>query len=172
MASLNCFILALFIAVSLSRGEAARHLLQLPPLPSVPRLPKPPLPSIPSLPQPALPTLPTTQQPSLPKPSLPPLPSMPTLPTVVPRPPCLHFQACQHCLLSSPRPPCLHFQACQHCLLSSPSSACLHFQACLQFPISLSQQQFPLFHSSPRHQLEISLISSLIMELSCQRYIF
>ncbi|KAG6767486.1 hypothetical protein POTOM_028691 [Populus tomentosa] len=84
MASFNCFVLALLIAFSFPGGEAARHLLQLPPLPSVPNLPKPtlpPMPSIPALPQPTLPTLPTTQ-PSLPKPTLPPLPSLPTTPSL------------------------------------------------------------------------------------------
>ncbi|CAK7355178.1 unnamed protein product [Dovyalis caffra] len=85
MAAFNCFFIsALFIALSVSGGEAARHLLQFPPLPSIPNLPKPtspPLPSIPTLPQPTLPTLPTTQ-PSLPKPTLPPLPSLPTMPTL------------------------------------------------------------------------------------------
>ncbi|KAF9663381.1 hypothetical protein SADUNF_Sadunf17G0043900 [Salix dunnii] len=63
-------------------AQAARHLLQLPPLPSVTNLPKPtlpPLPSIPTLPQPTLPSLPTSQ-PSMPKPTLPPLPSLPKMP--------------------------------------------------------------------------------------------
>lgn len=73
MASFNCFVLALFMALSFSSvnvGLAARHLLQLPTLP--------PLPSIPNLPQPTMPTLP---QPSLPNPvALPPLPTIPTLP--------------------------------------------------------------------------------------------
>ncbi|KAI9379119.1 hypothetical protein POPTR_017G047000v4 [Populus trichocarpa] len=81
MASFSCFILALFIALSISGGEAARQLLQLPPLPSVPNFPKPtlpPMPSIPTLPQPTLPTA----QPSLPKPTLPPLPSLPTMPSL------------------------------------------------------------------------------------------
>ncbi|KAG6768599.1 hypothetical protein POTOM_027521 [Populus tomentosa] len=85
MAIFNCFVLALLLAFSFPGGEAARHLLQLPPLPSVANLPKPtlpPMPSIPALPQPTLPTLPTTQ-PSLPKPTLPPLPSMPSnIPTI------------------------------------------------------------------------------------------
>ncbi|KAB5515991.1 hypothetical protein DKX38_026639 [Salix brachista] len=65
----------------LQRGEAARQLLQLPPLPSVPNLPKPTLPPMPSIPTVPQPTLPTTQ-PSLPKPSLPPLPSLPTMPSL------------------------------------------------------------------------------------------
>ncbi|KAG6751098.1 hypothetical protein POTOM_045616 [Populus tomentosa] len=87
MASFKCFILAFFLASAISNinvAQAARRLLQLPPLPSFPNLPKPalpPLPTIPSLPQPPLPTLPTTQ-PSLPKPTLPPLPSLPTMPSV------------------------------------------------------------------------------------------
>ncbi|CAK7355142.1 unnamed protein product [Dovyalis caffra] len=79
--SLRLAQLALFIALSVSGGEAARHLLQFPPLPSIPNLPKPtspPLPSLPTLPQP---TLPTTQ-PSFPNPTLPPLPSLPTMPTL------------------------------------------------------------------------------------------
>ncbi|KAJ4826354.1 hypothetical protein Tsubulata_008585 [Turnera subulata] len=55
MASFNCIALALFIALGFSTmntGLAARHLLQLPPLPSMPNLPKPaalpPLPTIPA----------------------------------------------------------------------------------------------------------------------------
>ena len=81
MPTFKCLFLALFIFLSFFGGEAARNLLQLPNLPSVPNLPKPtlpPLPSIPTLPQP---TLPITQ-PSLPKPTLPPLPSLPTMPTM------------------------------------------------------------------------------------------
>ncbi|KAJ4851198.1 hypothetical protein Tsubulata_024371 [Turnera subulata] len=90
MASFNFISLALFIALcftGMNSGLAARHLLQLPPLPSMPNLPKPaalpPLPTIPAtLPQPTLPTLPTTQPAALPKPTLPPLPSFPSLPTL------------------------------------------------------------------------------------------
>lgn len=46
MASSNCFVLALFVALafaSVDEGLAARHLMQLPTLP--------PLPSIPGIPQ-------------------------------------------------------------------------------------------------------------------------
>ncbi|XVE66568.1 hypothetical protein DITRI_Ditri08aG0089000 [Diplodiscus trichospermus] len=86
MASFNSFILAFFVVLSFSSindGPAARHLLQLPPLP---RATLPPLPSLPNLPQPTIPTLPTTP-PSLPKPgALPSLPTMPTLPTLPPLP--------------------------------------------------------------------------------------
>jgi len=57
-----------------------------------------------------------------------------------------HCQPCQplnhHCLSLH----CLHFPACQQCLLS-PRSPCLHFQACLQSPPS--QQQSPPSPSSP-----------------------
>jgi hypothetical protein len=56
-------------------------------------------------------------------------------------------------------PLCLHFLACwyfQQCLLS-PRSPCLHFQACLQSQQFQSLLQFPLFRSSPHHQLQLSL---------------
>ncbi|CAK7323542.1 unnamed protein product [Dovyalis caffra] len=81
MASYKCFMVTFFLALAFSNinvALAARHLLQLPPLPSVTNLPKPT--TLPPL-QPTLPTLPTTQ-PSLPKPVLPALPSLPTMPTV------------------------------------------------------------------------------------------
>ncbi|GLT85770.1 hypothetical protein SLE2022_039480 [Rubroshorea leprosula] len=86
MASLNSFILAFFMALAFSSvnvGLAARRLQQLPPLPTIPKLPQPtipnlPQPTVPTLPQPTVPTLPTPQ-PTLPQPgALPPLPSIPT----------------------------------------------------------------------------------------------
>ncbi|KAJ9159182.1 hypothetical protein P3X46_024704 [Hevea brasiliensis] len=96
MASFNCFILAFFVALSFSSmdaGLAARHLLQFPPLPSVPNLPKPalpPMPAIPTLPQPTLPPIPSLPTiPTVPKVNLPPLPSIPSIPTTIPSIPFL-----------------------------------------------------------------------------------
>ncbi|KAG8645854.1 protein PELPK1 [Manihot esculenta] len=89
MASFNCFILAFFFALSFSSmdvGFAARYLLQAPPLPSVPNLPKPalpPMPAVPTLPQPTLPPLPSLPTiPTVPKVTFPPLPSIPSIPTI------------------------------------------------------------------------------------------
>ncbi|CAK7355174.1 unnamed protein product [Dovyalis caffra] len=94
MSSINCLILALFVALSFSGGESARHLLQLPkptmpPLPSIPTLPTLPT-TQPSLPKPTLPPLPSLPtMPTLPKVTLPPLPSMPSIPTTIPSIPFL-----------------------------------------------------------------------------------
>ncbi|CAL1393349.1 unnamed protein product [Linum trigynum] len=101
------FVVALVLAVTfcnMENGMAARQLLQMPTIPSLPQptLPSggglPPLPSagaLPTLPQPtlpsgglpplpsagAIPTMPTI--PSIPKVSLPPLPSgLPTMPSI------------------------------------------------------------------------------------------
>ncbi|TYG36365.1 hypothetical protein ES288_D13G059300v1 [Gossypium darwinii] len=43
---------------SINVGQAARHLQQLPPMPTLPTATLPPLPSIPNLPQPTIPTMP------------------------------------------------------------------------------------------------------------------
>ncbi|XVF44838.1 hypothetical protein PTKIN_Ptkin02bG0156100 [Pterospermum kingtungense] len=64
MASFNCFVLAVLMALlfsSINVSLAARHLLQLPPMPTIPAATLPPLPSVPNLPQPTIPTL---QQPA------------------------------------------------------------------------------------------------------------
>ncbi|KAK8987526.1 hypothetical protein V6N11_027276 [Hibiscus sabdariffa] len=89
MASLNCFILALFAALMFSGidvGLAARRLQQLPPIPTLPTtgLPQPTIPALPTLPKPGLlPPLPTIPNlPTVPKVTLPPLPSFPSIPAI------------------------------------------------------------------------------------------
>ncbi|GAV66262.1 hypothetical protein CFOL_v3_09772 [Cephalotus follicularis] len=92
----NLIILAFFIALSISSihvCQAARHLLQVQPLPTLPPLPF----YMPTLPQPTLPTtqpsLPMPTLPTLPKFAFPPLPitipSIPTIPTTIPSIPFL-----------------------------------------------------------------------------------
>ncbi|KAJ1396528.1 RNA-binding protein 12 [Sesbania bispinosa] len=83
MASHNCFILAFFIAISLSSmdiGLAARHLMQ-----TAPTLPQPQgnFPPLPTIPIPSLPTIPQV--------TLPPLPAISSLPNIPTNMPSIPF---------------------------------------------------------------------------------
>lgn len=124
MASSNCFVLALFVALafaSVDEGLAARHLMQLPtlpPLPSIPGIPQQPtLPPIPSVPPiPSIPKIPTP-------PPLPSIPSFPNIPTTIPSIPFFSPPP-------STKSPWIHLHAAS---LSVPPFCSMHVKKGLEF---------------------------------------